>query len=183
MGCRSRITHEANNERAVSGTALPKKNVNNLHVELGCPFKTITCATAKALSIQVIGTLKQCEYCALDKAKEQAVSKKAVPHSKILGERLFFDISFSSTPTFGGKQHWLLVMNNSSAYIWSFVLKEKSNLVDTMVGLIKNLKNKHNFQVQFLHCNNTQENQAFKQTCKQEGLGVNLKYTAPGISQ
>ena len=37
------------------------------------------------------------EDCALGKAKQQAVSKKAVPSLQILGERLFFDISSTST--------------------------------------------------------------------------------------
>ena len=36
---------EADNERAVSATALPKKNVNNLHVELGHPSEAITQST------------------------------------------------------------------------------------------------------------------------------------------
>ena len=61
-------------------------------------------------------------------------------------------------------------------------MKEKSNLVDTMLGLIKNLKNKYNLQVQYLHCNNPGENIAFKKACKQEGLGVDFD-TASGTPQ
>ena len=45
---------EAQDERAISVTALPKRNVNDLHVELGHPCETITWATAKALGIQVM---------------------------------------------------------------------------------------------------------------------------------
>ena len=116
--------------------ALHKKNINNLHVELGHPSKSIICATTKALGIQVTSTFKPCDDCDLGKMKQQAVSKKAVPCLKILGERLFFDIISPSTPTFGSKQHWLLVVDNSSNFIWSFFLK-KSNLVDIIVGLIK----------------------------------------------
>ena len=41
-----------------------------------------------------------------------------------------------------------------------------SNLADTVVGLIENLKNKHNLQVQFFCCDNAGENQAFEQTFK-----------------
>ena len=140
----------------------PKKNINNLHVELGHPSKTITCVTTKALSIQVIGTLKPCKNCALGKAKQCTVRKKAVPCSKILGGRLFFDIISPSTPIFGVKCHCLLVIDDRNNYIWSFFLKEKSNLVDTVVGLIKNLKNKYDMQVKYLCCNNARENQAFE---------------------
>ena len=68
---------DSNNERAVSAAALPKRNINDLHIELGHPSQTITHITTKALGIQVTSTL--CEDCALGKAKQQAVSKKAVP--------------------------------------------------------------------------------------------------------
>ena len=38
-------------------------------------------------------------------------------------------------------------------------------------------------QVQYLHCNNTGENVAFKKAHEQEGLGVDFEHTAPGRSQ
>ena len=133
---------EANNKRAVSATALPKGNINDLHVELGHPSETITHATAKALGIQVTSTFKPCEDFALGKAKQQALSKKAVPWLEILGERLFFDINSLSTPTFGEKHHWLLVIDDCSNNSWSFFLKENSKLAETMLGLVNNLKTK-----------------------------------------
>ena len=133
------------------------------------------------LGIQINGTFKPCDDCALGKAKQWAVSKKAVPCSKILGERLFFDISYPYTPTFDSKQHWLLVIDDSSNVIWTFFLNKKSDPVDTMVGLVKNLNNKCNLQVQYFHCNNAGEKVAFKKACKQEGLGVDFEYTASGM--
>ena len=52
-----------------------------------------------------------------------------------------------------------------------------------MWALINNLKTKYNLHVQHLCCDNAGENQAFKQTCKKEGLGIDFKYTAPGTPQ
>ena len=98
-----------------------------------------------------------------------------------MGERLFFNISSLSTPTFGSKKHWLHVIDDSSNYVWSFFLKEKSDIADIMFGLIKNLKNKYIMQVQCLHCDNAGKNVAFEKACKQEGLGVDFKYTSPGM--
>ena len=65
---------KANNEKTVSATTLLKKNVNDQHVELVHPSKTITHAMAKDLGIQVTGTFKSCEDCALGKAKQCAVN-------------------------------------------------------------------------------------------------------------
>ena len=58
--------------------------------------------------------------------------------------------------------------------VFSSFLKEKS---------IQNLKNDYNMQRQYLCCNNTGENVAFEKACKQEGLGVDFAYTAPGKPQ
>ena len=52
-----------------------------------------------------------------------------------------------------------------------------------MLGLVNNLKNKFNLQVQRLHCENAGKNRGFKRTCKQEELGIDFEYTAPGTPQ
>ena len=173
----------SNDKRAVLAMTLPKKDINDLHIELGHPSEAITWSTAKALGIEVTGMFKSCEDCALGKAKQCTVSKKAVPLLQVWGERLFFDISSPSTPTFGRKHHCLLVIDDCSNYSWSFFLKEKSDLAETMLGFVNNLNIKVNLQVQYLHRNNAGKNQAFERTCKQEGLGIDFEYTAPDMPQ
>ena len=163
------------NKKAVSATAFFKHDINDLHVALGHPSEAITRSTTKNFNRQVTSTFELCEDCTLGKAKQQAVSKKAVPCSRILGEWLFFDISSPSTPTFGGKRHWLLMIDDHSDYCWSFFLSEKSDLTQKMIGLIKDLKIKYDIQVQRLQCNNTGENQAFEKACNQEELGIDFE--------
>ena len=123
-----KFLHETNQEKAQSTTSLHKKNINDLHIELGNPSKVITNATTKLMGIQVTNTFKLFEDCALGKANKSRVCKKAVACSKILEERLFFVISSPSTSTFGGKKHWLLVIEDSTDYVWSYFSKEKMYL-------------------------------------------------------
>ena len=52
---------------------------------------------------------------------------------------------YPSTPTFGRKHHWLLVIDDNN-YSWSFILKVMSDLAETMLGLVNNLKIKFNFR-------------------------------------
>ena len=59
----------------------------------------------------------------------------------------------------------------------------KSDLAQTMLGLVNNLKIKFNLQVQHLCQNNTGENQAFERICNHEGLRIDFKYTALGTLQ
>ena len=108
---------ETHKERAQSATALCKKSINFLHVELKHPSKTITHFTTKALGIHITSKFKPCEDCALGKAKQCTISKTVVTCLTVLGERLFFDIISPSTHTFVGKQHWLLVTDDSSNFI------------------------------------------------------------------
>ena len=63
---------EQSDEMVQSATAPSKKNINNLHVELGHPSKSIT---TKAMHIKVNSTFNLCKDCALGKAKQGAVSK------------------------------------------------------------------------------------------------------------
>ena len=110
-------------EKAQLDTALTKKIINDLHAELGHPSEVIAHAIAKSIGIQVTGTFKPYEHCTLGKVEKGGVCKKAVAWSKYLGDRLLFDISFPSTPTFGGKKHWLLV-EDSIDYAWGHFFKE-----------------------------------------------------------
>ena len=67
------------------------------------------------------------------------MSKNAVEHSQTLGERLFFDISPQLTPNLSGKKNSLLVIKDRTGFAWSYFLKEKSELKNVMLGLIKDL--------------------------------------------
>ena len=80
------------------------------------------------MCIQVTSTFKPCEDCTLGKAKKGRVCNKASVCSKFFGEILFFEITSPSTPTFGGKKHGLLVIEDSTNYGWSYFLKGKSDL-------------------------------------------------------
>ncbi len=62
-------------------------------------------------------------------------------------ERISIDISSPKPTSIGGKKHWLLAVDDYSDFSWSYFLKKKSELKDHIVGLIKELKNKHGISV------------------------------------
>ena len=81
-----KFLQEISQERAQSATALHKKNINVLHVELGYFFKAITHATAKALGIQLTSAFKPSEDCALRKPKRGSLKnfgRKVFPLHKL----------------------------------------------------------------------------------------------------
>ena len=117
-----------------------------LHNELGHPLEDIIPTTRKAMGFKVTGTFQVCDACIFRKAKKSGVSKLALVCSKIKSECLFFNISSPSTPCFGGKRHWLLFMETSNNYMWSY-LKQKSGLKAVMISLPKDLQTTHGITI------------------------------------
>ena len=82
-----------------------EKEINIWHAELGHPSEVITWATGWDMGYHITVTFRPCEDCVLGYAKKVVLHKKTVEHSKVLGERLFFNISSQLTPTYGGNKH------------------------------------------------------------------------------
>ena len=158
-------------------------DINTYHKELGHPCEAVTKATAKLKNIKLTGEFKPCEDCAVGKSKQKMVSKAPKPKSKIKGEKLLIDISSPKTKSIGGKKHWLLIMDDCTEMTWSKFLKEKSDLTDTMIEFILELKNKEDVEVKIIRCDNSGENNAFEKECKRRGLGITFEYTAPDTPQ
>jgi transposase InsO family protein len=117
------------------------------------------------------------------KANQKNVSKVPKERAEKAGERLSIDMCSPKTKGIGGKQHWLLVVDDCTDFEWSFFLKKKSDLKDEIFTLIRELKEKHGIQVKYIRGDNSGKNRALEKLCKQEGLGITFEYTAPGNPQ
>ena len=113
---RAKFLWETGHKKLQIAKALTKNDINNINTKLGHLSEVITQETAKAMGIYLTDMFRPCEDWALDKAKQGCISEKDVVCSKILGERLFFDSSSSLNAISGGKEHWLLVMEDSTNY-------------------------------------------------------------------
>ena len=116
---------------------LKRKDNNNLHTEQGHPLEDLTWATGKAIGLQLTGTFKPTKACILGKAQKAQVSKIAVQCLIVNGGRLFINESSPFTADNDSKKHWLLVVEDSTNYAWSHFLKEKSELKDVIISLLR----------------------------------------------
>ena len=129
------------NELAQAGLEAGREiNVNLLHEKLGHPGEEATRKTGKMLDLKVTGTFKKCENCAISKARRMNLNKDKVERSKEIGFRLFIDISSIKTVSFGGKRFWLLILDDFSDCCFSFFLKSKDELSETLWTFIKTIK-------------------------------------------
>ena len=69
-------------------------------------------AIGKAMNFIVMGKFQTCKDCAIGKAKQSNMRKQPVEQSKIDGERLFLDMSSSSTKSLDGSVtgFWFLMI-------------------------------------------------------------------------
>ncbi len=95
------------------------RDMNQYHNALGHSSEAITCATAHAEGTLLKGYFNPCEDCSLGKARQANVFL-AVPRSTNKRERTVFDISSPLTKTMGGKQHWLMVVDDCKDYCWRY---------------------------------------------------------------
>ena len=79
----------------------------------------------------------------------------AVPCLPAKGQRLYVNISSSSTSSICSKKLWFLIVKDSTDYAWSYFLKEKSELKHVMMSLIKNVKAIYCINIRYVHCDNT----------------------------
>ena len=136
------------------------ENVNTLHEIFGHVREDATRLTAEYYGIKLRGTLDPCEDCARAKARQRNLghgneSKK----NENPGERLGFDLSSVKTESLGGSKYWLLVVDHATDHAWSFFLKSKSLVPETMWKFVNELKSKK-YRVKYLRCDNAGENKA-----------------------
>ena len=82
---------------------MTRNEINDLLIKLGHPLEDIIWAMGKAIGLQLTCIFKSCKDRALGDAKKMGVSKMAVAHSTVKGERLFIYISSPFTASMGGK--------------------------------------------------------------------------------
>ena len=160
-----------------------RKDVNELHAELGHPGEDVTRATGAHRGFQVTGAFEPCESCAVGKAKQTKMNKEPIERSKVAGERLYLDVSSPRTQSVGGKHHWLLLVDDCSDLSWSYFLKKKKEVKANVIELVKELKAKYGIVVKYIRCDNAGENRALQDACRQEGLGITFEFTTPGTPQ
>ena len=86
-------------------------------------------------------------------------------------------------PSMGGRQHWVMLVDEATKYKKSFFLKKKNEQVEPIIDWIKALKARHKIQVKIIRCDNAGENKVLERESDKNELGIIFEYTAPGTPQ
>ena len=96
---------------------------------------------------------------------------------------MYLDISSMRKPNMGGRQHWVMLVDEATKYKKSFFLQMKNEQVEHIIDWIKALKARHEIQVKIIRCDNAGENIVLERESDKNELGIIFEYTAPRTPQ
>jgi hypothetical protein len=105
---------------------------DQVHEILGHPHQAVVKATATKMGIKLKGIEHTCSNCAISKAKKMSVPKFNPNKATTKGERIMIDISSTISESYANNKFWLIIMDEYTGHIWSFFLKNKSDLPQTV---------------------------------------------------
>ena len=111
------------------------------------------------------------------------ISKKHIERAECPGDRMFIDISSSKFDIYGGNDNWLLALDDATDMPFSFFIDKKSELSLTLIPFIKGLEEDYGISVKRIRMEYAGENLAFARKCKEEGMNIRFKITAPNTPQ
>ena len=104
---------------------------NVFHCVHGHSNELLLRETAKALGIELLGTLIPCTGCSMAKGYRKPIPSSPTSRAPDKLGRVFFDLSGPKrTPSLLGKRYVMLVKDDFSRYAWVYFLKHKSDAAD-----------------------------------------------------
>jgi transposase InsO family protein len=103
-------------------------------------------------------TKDPCPHCVNAKIRMENIPEQVNNPSTRKMERLLIDLSWIKTASFTANRYWLLFMDDYTNFIWSFFLKNKNDVTDTLITLLLQLQNETKLSVEFSRCDNSGEN-------------------------
>ena len=127
-------------------------------------------ATEKYYKVDLTGKVNNCLSCSLEKIRQKIIPNKNEEKNKNRGERMYLDISSMRKPSMGGRQHWVMLVDEATKYKKSVFLKKKNEQVEPIIDWIKTLKARHKIQVKIIRCDNAGENKVLERESDKKEL-------------
>ena len=123
--------------------------------------------TSQKWGIHLSGDIIKCVACALSKDQTKPINKINLKRSTLPGERICLDISYVEDSILGGKQYWVLMVDEATGMKWCTFVALPSDLSDTVIIQIKDLRTQQ-CTISYIKCDNAGENKVLKQNIIKE---------------
>ena len=149
-------------------------------------------ATCSKYGIQASGNCRNCEDCAISKAKKTPVKGNVVMASEPsedresfeIGEKFSTDISNANARSTGKNKYWNLTVDYKTNCNFSIFLRAKKHLSNKLLRFIKNeVRAKQNYKGNRFRLDNAGENVQFETDATDGSLGIHFEFTAADTPQ
>jgi len=96
---------------------------------------------------------------------------------------MYIDLMSSKYISTRGSKYWLLAVDEATHMKFSMFLKQKSEVKESFVPFLKELRHTYGNKIEHIRCENAGENLALEDLCIEKDLGIIFEYTAPGMPQ
>jgi hypothetical protein len=127
----------------------------------GHPNSQVLSVTAQKYGFNTKSTLHVCSNCAISKAMQKNLNQITSHPSTEIGRKINIDISSVLNSSYGVANFWLLIQDDFTGYLWSYFLKQKSNLPSTMIVWLYLVKKELKLLVKSKRLDNSGENMDF----------------------
>jgi transposase InsO family protein len=101
-----------------------------------------------------------------------------------VGGRININISSVLNSSYVGANLWLLIQDDFTNFLWSYFLKAKSGLPETMVEWLRLVKKELSLNAKCICLDNSGENTAFHKLVQYKSeINIKFEFTAPGTPQ
>ena len=83
-------------------------------------------------------------------------------------------------PSMGGRQHWVMLDDETTKYKMSFFFKRKNEPAEHIIDWIRAFNARHNIELKIIRCDNAGENKVLERESDKKELGIIFEFTAPG---
>ena len=122
-----------NPEEVNSAVVNSRQSKEYFHKVTGHAGHHLMGATAKYYKVNLTGKVNNCLTCSLEKIRQNNIPKKNEDKSNKPGERMYLDISSMRKPSIGGRQHWVMLVDEATKYKKSYFLKKKNEQVQPII--------------------------------------------------
>ena len=164
--------------------ATPMMEFELFHKILGHPNYEATKATADKMGIKLKGEKNECEICCISKIKKKKLNKISLNKATSKLFRIAIDITSVAYPSFGGAKYWLMIQDEYTGFIWSFFLKQKSDLAEVAYKWIVKIQIEMDTKINYIRCDNAGENKTLQEVLSLDPrTNIKFEYTAPYTPQ
>jgi transposase InsO family protein len=158
-------------------------DINVLNEMFGHPNSQVLAATAAKYGLHTKNDLHFCSNCAISKSKQKNKHKLIANPSMELRGRINIDISSVQNTSYGGANVWHLIQDDFTGCLWSYFIKAKNDLPDTLIDWLKLVQKEIKLNVKSICLDNYGENKSFHQMITKSELNIKFEFTAPGTPQ